>query len=94
MTQTGLNLGTPQYMSPEQATGDRAIDARTDLFARRAHIRNARVRSAAHGGTLQAIIAPEPPERPRSRRARGSSVFAIVHWQQMIGKERGTGEER
>jgi eukaryotic-like serine/threonine-protein kinase len=33
MTATGMSLGTPQYMSPEQAMGDRVITARSDVYA-------------------------------------------------------------
>jgi serine/threonine protein kinase len=33
MTETGMSLGTPQYMSPEQAMGERELDAGSDIYA-------------------------------------------------------------
>ncbi len=58
VTQTGLSLGTPQYMSPEQATGDRTIDARSDLYSLAAMTYEMIAGEPPHSGpNAQAIMA-------------------------------------
>jgi serine/threonine-protein kinase len=70
VTQTGLSLGTPKYMSPEQATGDRVIDGRTDIYSLAAVLYECLTGEPPHeGNTAQAIIARLLSEKPRSVRS-------------------------
>ena len=65
MTQTGLSLGTPSYMSPEQAMGERTIDARSDVYALGAVTYEMLVGDPPYtGSTVQAIVAKVLTERP------------------------------
>jgi serine/threonine-protein kinase len=81
ITQTGLSLGTPQYMSPEQATGDRAIDGRTDIYSLGSITYEMLVGDPPHlGGTAQALIAKVLTERPASIRVSRPSVSEEVAW--------------
>jgi serine/threonine-protein kinase len=75
ITQTGISLGTPQYMSPEQATGDRAIDGRTDIYSLAALTYEMLTGDPPHtASTAQAIIAKVLTERPTSVRATRATV--------------------
>ncbi len=65
MTQTGLSLGTPRYMSPEQAMGERTIDARSDQYSLAAVMYEMLVGDPPFtGSTVQAIVAKVMTERP------------------------------
>src|SRR6059036_1854079 len=69
LTETGLSLGTPQYMSPEQATGDRLIDARSDLYSLAAVLYEMLAGEPPHTGpTVQSVIAKVLTDRPRPLR--------------------------
>ncbi|MGI9044555.1 MAG: protein kinase domain-containing protein [Gemmatimonadaceae bacterium] len=66
MTQTGLSLGTPAYMAPEQAMGERTIDGRADIYALGAVLYEMLVGEAPFTGpSVQAIVARVMTEQPR-----------------------------
>jgi serine/threonine-protein kinase len=67
MTETGMSLGTPHYMSPEQAMGEREITAKSDVYALGCVLYEMLTGEPPFTGpTAQAIIARVMTEEPRS----------------------------
>src|ERR671928_147620 len=66
MTETGMSLGTPHYMSPEQAMGEREITPRSDVYALGAVLYEMLTGEPPFtGSTAQAIVARVLTESPR-----------------------------
>jgi eukaryotic-like serine/threonine-protein kinase len=75
LTQMGLSLGTPQYMSPEQATGDRELDSRSDIYSLAVVLYEMLAGTTPHTGpSVQAVIAKVIMDKPASVRATRDKV--------------------
>ncbi len=75
MTETGMSLGTPHYMSPEQAMGDRDLGPRSDVYALGCVCYEMLCGEPPFTGpTPQAIVARVMTEPPRSLRSQRHTV--------------------
>lgn len=75
ITATGLSVGTPSYMSPEQAVGDEMVDARTDQYSLACLVYEMLVGEPPHtGSNAQAILAKIITEEPAPVTDRRSDV--------------------
>lgn len=85
LTGTGLSLGTPYYMSPEQAIGDRPIDARSDIYSLGCVLYEMLAGEPPFmGPTAQAVVARILTEQPRELRSVREQVSVALD--RVVGK--------
>ena len=79
MTETGMSLGTPHYMSPEQAMGEREITPRSDVYALGCVLYEMLLGEPPFTGpTAQAVVAKVMTEKPAPIVARRDRVPVYV----------------
>jgi TolB-like protein/tRNA A-37 threonylcarbamoyl transferase component Bud32 len=80
ITHTGLAIGTPQYMSPEQAMGDRDIDGRTDVYSVGAVLYEMLAGTPPFAGAnSQAILTRSLTEPPRAITASRPTISPAIN---------------
>jgi serine/threonine-protein kinase len=89
MTETGMSLGTPQYMSPEQAMGEREIGPRSDIYALGATTYEMLTGDPPFSAsTAQAIVAKVMTEKPTAPRRVRERVPVQVEQAVLIALEK------
>ena len=91
VTQVGMAIGTPNYINPEQARGEREVDIRSDIYSLGATLYHAATGSLPFEGESAPVIMSkhmsEPLEAPEKRNPALSAGFSLVI-QKMMTKDK------